>query len=139
MLETVAEVVVMVDMGTLIAAVAAALVDILEMVEVLDRLVPHILEVVPVDQVAEAAAEAQEDLQITPAVVVALEYLGKELVDLAVLVLVLMDTLVVVVLGETMEILGVRGLMLVVVVFMAAAAAVLITDIQKQEMVEMVL
>jgi hypothetical protein len=139
MLETVAEMVVMVDMGMFIVAVAVALVDILEMVEVLDRLVPHIMEVVPVDQVAEAVAEAQEDLQITPAVVVALEYLGKELVDLAVLVLLLMDTLVVVVLGEAMQILGVWGLILVVVVFLAAAEEVLITDIQKQEMVALVL
>jgi hypothetical protein len=139
MLETVAEMVVMVDMGMFIVAVAVALVDILEMVEVLDRLVPHIMEVVPVDQVAVAVAEAQEDLQITPAVVVALEYLGKELVDLAVLVLVLMDTLVVVVPEETMQILGVWGLILVVVVFMAAAEEVLITDIQKQEMVALVL
>jgi hypothetical protein len=139
MLETVAEMVVMVDMGMFMLEVAAALVDILEMVEMLTSLVPHIMEVAPVDQVAEAAAEAQEDLLITPAVVVALEYLGKELVDLVVLVLVLMHSLVVVVLGETMQILGVRGLMLVVVVFMAAAEAVLITEVQKQEMVEVVL
>jgi hypothetical protein len=62
MLEMVVEVVVMVDMGTLIPALAAVLVDILEMVEMLIRLVPHILNLVLVDQVEAVAVVVQEDL-----------------------------------------------------------------------------
>jgi hypothetical protein len=72
-------------------------------------------------------------------VAVALEYWGKELVDLAVLVLLLMDSLVVVVLGEPMEMLGVRGLMLVVAEIMEEVVVVLITQVQKQDLVDLVL